>query len=483
MRNVRSILMGVVASAGLLAGVAAVGVLPAAPALAATPGLEVKAGEKIKLKLKDGRTVEGVVVAADGASLQVKVGIGTLAFQRAEVESIEKLADAAAAPEAGEGEKDETPGIAPSQKKEAAVVGPDTKKVYFINMRGEIGRDVSYTPMKQILADMKKVQPDYLVIRVDMEFAARGEKVEDFDVDANNAFQQMETVAQLGTLLIDGIRDDSGFVKKPQMVVWVRRALGGAAFIPFLSPNIYYTSDSLHGGIGYLELIFGNMGDRVVREKQFSLRLARAQGLAVASGYDRRIIEAMARTEYVLSYDLVGGKPVYQENMLGQNLLTDDGNPDEGRADTIDQIARHTGNDWLTLRAPLAQTLGVSKGTIDSMDELVGELGIERDYKIYGDTPTKILRQWSRSVSEAELEFRRLWREFGRIEVEGETPELRNRGRGRQIGLLNDVKDLLKKYDEAINPRAIRGAPAQWENRIDVMIEEIKQQMRIDKRR
>ena len=50
-----------------------------------------------------------------------------------------------------------------------------------------------------------------------------------------------------------------------------------------------------------------------------------------------------------------------------------------------------------------------------------------------------------------------------------------------QIGVLNKIRGLLNKYKEAINPRAIQGAPEGWDQEIDIMLEQIRQQIRVDK--
>ncbi|MFN0011765.1 MAG: hypothetical protein ACKVS8_09005 [Phycisphaerales bacterium] len=379
----------------------------------------------------------------------------------------------------------QAPAAAPAPAQPAspteAVEKIETKAVYVIPMKGEIGRVVSATPLKRVLDDARKAQPDYLICVVDFDFSFGGRKVQDSaNATGGNAYNQLETVRELGVLLTDDIRDDATWTKKPQLIMWVKKALGGPAFLPFISPTIYYHSDALHGGIGYLEKAFDGRGDEVVREKQYSLRLGRAEGLAIKGGYDPRIIRGMSRSEVILSYDLVGGKAVLREDEEGLVVLTIDGSKDENK-DTYENIIRGKGKAVLTLNARDALALGVSKGTVDTMDELLSELGIARNHTVVKAKAESIFNNWSDDVAEAEASFARYWKAFNETEVSGADPAERNKARGKKLGLLRNITDLLRKYKESINPRTIQGSPDGWENEIDRMTAQIQQQMRLDK--
>lgn len=478
---------GVLALGGACALCLAPATFAAAPAAVA---------QQVRITLKTGQVIEGTLVEESDAfvKVQVKRAIGTVTetFMRTEIDKLEKL-DGASAPSAPSTTQPATkpstpaPGTPAAPAKPTEAVDPGATKVYVINFKGEFGHDISATPMKAVLAEAKKMKADVIVIKIDCDFKYMGQARQEYNpADAGAAYNQLETVRQLGTLITDEIRDDADWkvntpTGKPRLVAWVKKALGGVAFMPFLAPEIYYTSDGRHGGIGYLETIFGSTGDEVVRQKQYSLRLARAEGLAIKGGHEEKLIKAMSYAYYVLSVSFVGGKPEYHEDMTGDELLTDDANEDAGRRDTLEQIIRFQGNDVLTLDAKMAYRLGLSKGTVDTLEDLAFELGISRNYAVLSGKSDKIFATWAGDVSDAEQEFAKLWRDFGRVEVQGNTPEERNRGRGQQIRILEQIKKLLERYGEAINPRAIRGAPEQWEVRINQIIEEIKQQIRLDK--
>lgn len=515
MKNASKILFCAILAAGLAlvspGGLASSARAQQTPAPASASAAEtIKIGDRVKVTFRNGDVREGVVTQSDDSILIVKVVIAGISseitYQRSEIAKVERLE--AAAPKGNDSKgNDSKPGPAsaaagtsssppasppatppatatapPAPASATADDGLTHQKVFYIELKGEFGRDISVTPLKSILAEAKRAQPDVIIFKVATDFKVHGVERQDFNAaDAGAAFNQLETVRELQTLFTDGIRDDPEWKTKPRLVMWVKKALGGVAFFPFVAPEIYYTSDALHGGIGALELIFEGVGDKVVQEKQYSLRLGRAEGLAIKGGYDARIIKAMTRIDYVLSYTLVGGKPVYFEDMSGDVLLTDDGDRGKQRRDTLEDEVRFRGNDVLTLNPQNALVLGVSKGTADTLDELLSELGIARTAELVKNRSASTLGEWSKNITEAEKDFARHWRDYGRITVTGATPAERNKGRGQQIGKLNDINTLLKRYKEAINPQQIQGAPEQWESRIDLMINQIKQQMRLDR--
>ena len=374
----------------------------------------------------------------------------------------------------------------------SGVIDANTSKVYLCTLKGEFGRDISQTPLEDVLDDAQKMRPDYIVFKVDCDFTFQGqEREEDFPADAAAAFNQLETVRHLQTMLTDDIEYNPDWEtakgKAPTVIFWVNKALGGVAFLPFIVENVYYTEGGRHGNIGYLEHIFDGVGDHRSREKQYSLRLARAVGLANKGGHDAEIVKAMSRADYVLYVRYEGGQPIYSdrvpENEDDWDLLTDDGNEQAGRQDTIQELARFQGNDVLTLDAKTAYRLGLSKGTADTNEELAEELGIDRNYVMLDNRSEDILDRWSERVTDAERSFDRLWRDFNRVQVQqpGGYTE-RTRARGQQKKILRQIQSLLNRYKEAINPVRIRAAPEQWESAIERMIEQIDQAQRLDER-
>lgn len=358
-------------------------------------------------------------------------------------------------------------------------VDAETKRVYLVNMQGVFGRDLSATPFKSILADAKKAQPDYLVFRVDFQFNVGGRERMAFENDPR-ALYELETARQLITLFTEDLINDTTWGKKPRVVMWVRRALGGSAFLPFAAPDIYYTSDGIQGGIGGLERTAAGMQDQRVREKMWGIMKARAEGLALMGGHDARLLRAMMEYRFKLSYTMEGGKARLSEDYLGE-VIKEDPLEDEARRDNVEQVARLEGNDTLTLRTELATRLGLARGKADTLEEIMDDQGFGRNYQVIDGRAKRILDNWSSDVRRAEDEFQSLWRDFNDIQVTGQTPQERNQKRGAQLGVLRKVKALLDRYREAIDPSAIQGAPEQWDTEIDIMMERIRQRIRTDK--
>ncbi|MBZ0171734.1 MAG: hypothetical protein K8E66_05085, partial [Phycisphaerales bacterium] len=264
---------------------------------------------------------------------------------------------------------------------------------------------------------------------------------------------------------------DLNWDKQPHLVYWVRNAMGGAAFLPFVADEIYMHPEGRIGGIGTLEQMFEGVGDEVVRQKQRSLRLGMAQGLAIEGGYDYRLITAMARRSYVLSYDIYGN--LYERGVENPNelALTDDG---EGKnADTMRQLVTGEGNDVLTIKPEMGLKLGVSKGTAGDLDELLEHLGILRNHNMIKGRSTQIVENWGKNVSRAERKIPRLWRDYAEVPMGG-NPDEQRRGISRRISILEDMQDLFRRYGEAFNPFG-GGVPAV--NNFDLMIEELKIQL------
>jgi hypothetical protein len=434
------------------------------------------------LIFKTGRVVEGIILEETASQIKIKIvskgGLSVeTSYDKSEVLEIQRGKGAPIdGSDPAKDTKDAKTAAAPEKKTTSAGAGPS---VYVVNLTGELGRDVARTSVRDVMADIKKFQPDVLIFKVDMDFKIYGMEREKFTTsDANAAFYQLETVRELQTMIIDDVRDDPNWTNKPRFVMWVKRAMGGPAFLPFIAPEIYYTPDGHHGGIGYLERTISG-GDKVVHEKLYGARLGRAEGLALKGGHSAQILRAMARADYVLSVNFVGGQPEFHEDTSGEILLTDDAK--EENKDNVEDVVRFRGNDVLMLDAPLAYRLGLSKGTAETLDDLLTQMGIDKGYSLVAGRADDIIKNWGRAVSEAEFEFRRLFREYGRAPTGGANYDERTRNRGTRLRLLENIKGLLDRFGEAINP-AENGAPDDWKTRISIWIEEIKTEQRLDRR-
>lgn len=226
------------------------------------------------------------------------------------------------------------------------------------------------------------------------------------------------------------------------------------------------------GGIGTLQDF--DLGDKRVNEKQISLRLGHAEGIAIQGGYDPALIKPMARTGGWLSVNFRGGKPEYMaakptEEQIrdGWIVLVDDG---EGpNKDTDEQIVRGKANDVLNFDADMALRLNVSKGTAEDLDKLVFLLGLGSEHVLLETRGQKYLDDWSKNTRDALDEIRRLRdRIQGFQQKPGEDPKT---ALGRRASILREMRSVFTAYEEVFDPEGQQRA------QIDESLEQIKQQI------
>lgn len=329
-----------------------------------------------------------------------------------------------------------------------ALADIDAPKVYVINLKGVFGRAISPTPVREAVQAARKEEPDFLIVHLDNTWTFRGSDAPD---ELQGSFDQFTIADKIEPIFTKEI--DLEWDKKPHVVFWIGNAMGGAAFLPFLADEVFFEPDGRVGGIGSLEQMFEGVGDEVVRQKQRSLRLARAQGLAIASGYDYRLINALAQRSYVLSFDPNTGEMFERmPERPGELLLTDDGEDD--RIDTMDQLVRGTGNDVLTLKADNALKLGFSSGTAADLDELLELLGILRNHELVEGRSDQILESWSRNVETALRSIPRLRREFEQVQARGNTLRDQRRAISQRISILEEIQGVARRYGESFDPNA-----------------------------
>ncbi len=433
--------------------------------------------EKDKVTLRSGVVIEGEILEETPTTVRMRVErygiVSEITYDKAEIIAIKKAEKTEGAEETP-ATKPATPTTPNTQRPAARTPDANTKRVYVINMTGEFGREITQTPIRDAVKDAHQQNANVLVFVLNSEWRANA--FEELPDDAA-AFDQLFRADPIFPILREEI--PRMFGSDVQTVFWVKKGMGGAAFLPMVCKNIYFHPDGKMGGVGNLSTMFGSTGDEVVRQKQLSLRLATAKGAALDGGYDTQIVEAMTMVDKVFSYRIEGGKPVivpgYPDPARGEILLTDDGR--EENEDTIEQLARGQGNDTLTLSADLAQKLGVSKGTVATLDDLLFSLGVARNHERVDDQADRIMENWTRGLERAERDIQRLWDDFRQIQVAGERKD-RQRARGRQIAVLEQIQGVIRRYKESLIPQRF-GVPD--DRQIQTIIEGIRLEMLRDR--
>jgi hypothetical protein len=521
----------VMGAAAVMSVLTVVGV--ASPALAQAPAskpADMAAMQKKDLIIfKTGNKVEGVVLEETETTVKFLLIVGSMrsptVYDKSDILEIKRdefktdASDSKSDPKkddakgdskvdssSSDGEKSSSAGTYDNPVDvEGKPIAPGTLKVYLCELGGEFGRDVSKSPVKAMMEDLIKAQPDIVIFRFNNTFGAQGQQTVDFDHQGAESYTtiQLERALQIDTLITPILRDDPRLVKKPKVVAWINKALGGAAFLPLVFHDIYFTSDGHQGGVGGLDLLFEGVGDEVVRQKQRSLRLAWVEGMANEGEFDkgastlsaeelaqasrRKIAKAMCWGDYVLSYQIVGGQVKFLENQMPPNaewfVLKDDGPINKNHADTMQDMVRMKGNDYLTLDAKTAFDIGYSKGTADTVTDLMSQMGVQRGFAVMRNHSPQIFRNWSKDVSKTENEVIKLLRELKNVEVKPPGQyEQRTEARGRKLRILEQLRSIIGQYKESLNPRKIRFSPEQGLDQIDEVIDRIKTEQTLDRR-
>lgn len=445
------------AIATLLVAVAFVAIAPtwtpAGPAVAAAQSEDASLDRVV---LRNGRVVEGRILEVSDTEVKMVVIVAGIeaptTYPRTEVLEIQRGAGEAATGAAAV----ETPASLP----DGASDRPDGTVIYRLPLRGHLmgepfggipylfnqsRRDViSYTPIEKAMEDAKSYDPEAIIIEI--------------DADSPGGFDGLFVAEGLAPIFEQANRQ--GY----RVVFWVESAGGGAAFVPLMSSEMYFKPDGVLGGIGDLGEF--DMGDESVNEKQISLRLGHAEGIAIQNGYHPALVRAMAREENWLAVKWEGGEPVYIEHEPrpqdgpGWTILSDNGQGDNADKSVFE------GNDVLNLDADMAQRLTVSNGTTDDIDELAFMLGIRDDYSVVTGKGRRVIEDYQDRLARAVDQLARLL-EQTQDQSANSRAEL-----GRQLRALEESRSILTTYAEVLDPN---GA---FRSNIDVQIEALRQAIR-----
>lgn len=448
------------------------------------------------LIMRKGDVRKGTILAETATTITFKSdfeGIGyTTEILKADILEIKRGAAAPAKPQTpAPAETAPALNITPAASDTPPVPASDKTRYTYMTLSGKFGEDISQSPIRKAMREAINAKTQVIIVEVDNDWKmGSGETAEDAP-DAVAQFDQFHRAEKILQVFAEEMPDMARDAKTapPRLVFWVRRAMGGAAFLPLISNEIYFHPEGKIGGIGNLATML--KGHERVVEKQISLRLKRAIGWVNLSGYPyaEELVRAMTQDWYVCSVKFVNGKPVLFEGTPGnpsEELLTDDAK--EGNRDTIDAIARNEGNDVLTLNERNAKLIGVSRGTVESKSDLLAALRLDRAGVEVGGRPEKVMTDWREGLVRAFTQLKELWREYREVQVTGDF-EARRKARSTQIQKLEQIKALARQWGEGLNPREVYrlGIPLNGEGEPDTVwmdnqIEKIKMAQRLDRR-
>ncbi len=434
-----------------------------------------------RLILRSGKIVEGKILEETETGIRIMVVMGSLkapaTYQHSQILDIKRDLPFQPKPVAS---KDKNKGkddyVASRSDEEADAI------LYVIELNETFGVHSSQTPLEDAFEAADKYFGDLdRAGRVPSELRDKHLVIVKLDTqtDPRQGFDGIWRTEDIAPVVEDQLVD-----KKRRVIFWIENAGGGASFLPWVSPEIYFTNDGIMGGIGSLDDF--DIGDEMVNEKQISLRLGHAEGFAIKGGYAEigpPIIRAMARQQNWLSVRWEGGKPIFRaaeppegEGHLWQ-VLTDD-----GEGDNEDEFA-FKGNDILRIDSDLALKLGLADGIADDIDDLAFELGVDASYAEVNEDnrANKIMEKWEEEINTAIENISRNPRtpgklriDYSEIKVTGSYTD-RRKARGKQIYILKQIRSILTRYAEVFDPDGTQRA------QLDVDIEIHKQEQIADK--
>lgn len=312
----------------------------------------------------------------------------------------------------------------PKQRNQPQVLtgNGDGNSYYWITMKGTLAEDLSVTPFRKAVADARERKADVLIIELDSQppiDPMLGPLFYEYMNPGRGVDEVIFMVEPIAAVLTNEVPME--WERMPRIVFWVKMAVGGIAILPMVSGEIYFHSKAVLGGLGGLSEKI--MGDDWVTEKQRSLRLGHLEGLARAGGYDPLIIRAMTRGEcqLKLTFDKLGKagieeiRPGYKaylepteellsdDNLIESGRLRDEVTEDfiDGRKITAKEIFYGRGNDYLTLDSRRAGLIGVSKGEVDTKEQLLEALGLLESGRELSSGETPFIK-WRRDIEAAQ---------------------------------------------------------------------------------
>ncbi len=441
-------------------------------------------GDLDEVILTSGRIVRGEILEQTDRELRMLVMIGSMSaettYQMSEVSEIRRAAERPADDDsarrdveerdAGWGDSRDSEGDEP--KFEA---NDDTVRLYYSEIEGRIPWEFSKESLSELFEDADDVFGDIITVQDGGETRevvhpdARDRHLIvlklDVDTDPRMGFDGIWQVNSMADVLWKEID-----FKGRRVVFWIEEAAAGGAFVPLTGPEVYFTEGGQLGGIGSLDqMSFG--GDAEVDEKQISLRLGNAEGFAIRAGFGENgvnVIRAMARPHNPLWIDR---STVPARTLLRTPRASEGPNWEVVSAPGVP----------LNLNAEQAFDLGISSGTVSTIEELAFALGIDRNYVVIDDEQHDahdIIDRWADEVERALDRVRQpdgdLWRDFEDIQVEGDYRE-RTRARGQKIRILERISSILRRYEDYLDQSGNIRA------QIAVEIEQLKQQQQMDR--
>jgi hypothetical protein len=417
------------------------------------------------IHMRDGRRLTGRIISEDNNQIvfrYVDPNLNlqtTITLQRRDILEIERNVqtdrdDDVSIDDADAGDDDPIENSRPSDLPVGLAEGDaDDESLpafYVIPMRGQMGTDIHPDIYKQILPEIRRQNPARVVWV--MNCSDREELIMPIDENRN---------PERGIPMLDEYRDMIAMIHRelegiPQ-VIWIEDSHGISSLVALAWHDVYMSPNARLSGLRSLY----NMPDRFqnvdVRAKMMAATLSSVYGFLERGNHPLEIAEAMVVPERNLSASWRGRKVQWRLDTSGEYI--------------VNASDRQTAN----FNAKTSEELGISKGTVETLDDLALLEGFREYRVIEGGADAMVqryVRDWRRTFENTQT----WWADFNQ-HMGWATGDQAVRWLGRARADLGRIIAAMKRY-QAVE---IRFAQMTGMNLLamEILEEDIRERIRV----
>lgn len=307
----------------------------------------------------DGREFHGEILSETETAIVFqwidrKLGVKTrITLERDDIAQIEQdvalAGDVAPAAAAGEAA---SPGAAAAGE----CNDPLLPRFYVVPMKGQMGTDIHRDLYEEVVADIKKQNPDVVVFELDSKDFPDLMIPEVEDPRESRGFLMVEEFRDL----VNMFKDELPSVRA---VMWVKDSVGFSSLLALAFSELYMSPDARLAGLARVIDQTGadRWSDPDVRAKMSAAWSAYVKSFLEYGGYGVELADAMMWPERTLSASFKGREVIWSPNELGEFVVDDNTEKTVG------------------FRAKIAEDLLISDGTVENLDDLAFLMGY-REY-------------------------------------------------------------------------------------------------------
>ncbi len=249
---------------------------------------------------------------------------------------------------------------------------------YIVPMKGQMGTDVNETVYREMLDDIRELEPTYLLIVMECTDFEQPRTAASAPADRGErgftGSEFLDMYREIVSLFHDELRDI------PQ-VLWIEDSVGISSVVALSWDNIYMKPEARFGGISGTRAFF-ELSDTEKAAKFREAYLGWLKGFVEYGGHSLHLIDAMVLPAEKLSATWKGRVVEWTLDTRGEYVV------DSSEERSVNFFAKD------------AENLCLSKGTAENLDDLALLLGI-REYRVMDSEGEQVFdtyhKSWRRS--------------------------------------------------------------------------------------